>query len=42
VKLEGHFMDGTAALDESPNDGKDLKALARLWGAFLFKTTAYF
>jgi hypothetical protein len=42
VKVEGHFMDGTAALDSSLNGGWSLKTLTRDWGVFLFKTTAYF
>ncbi len=42
VKVEGHFMDGTAALDTSLNGGADLKTLARDWGVLLVKTTVYF
>jgi hypothetical protein len=42
VKLEGHFMHGTAGLDASLNDNKPLSTLARDWGVFLVKTTAYF
>jgi hypothetical protein len=42
VKLEGHWMHGTAALDSSLNDDKPLSELALNWGAFLLKTTAYF
>lgn len=41
-KLEGHFMDGTAALDPSLNGGQDPKTLTKDWGLFLIKTTAYF
>ncbi len=42
-KLEGHFMRGTAALDnEALNDGVEQKLLAPTWGVFLIKTTAYF
>ena len=41
LKLEGHWMEGTAALDEALND-KPKKELAKEWGAFLVKTTAYF
>jgi hypothetical protein len=42
VKAEGHWMNGTAALDSTLNDGRDPKALEKHWGAFLLKTTAYF
>jgi hypothetical protein len=42
VKLEGHFMHGTAALNSSLNDNKPLGTLARDWGVLLVKTTAYF
>jgi hypothetical protein len=44
LKLEGHFMHGTAALveDRSLNDGREAKDLAPTWGVFLIKTTAYF
>ncbi len=42
LKLEGHVMNGTAALDSSLNDGKDVKNLTRNWGVFLAKLTAYF
>lgn len=42
VKLEGHWMHGTAALDPALNDGKELKDLKQDWAAFLVKTTAYF
>ena len=42
VKVEGHFMDGTAAIDPSLNGGASLKTLTRDWGVLLFKTTAYF
>ncbi|MDQ2646183.1 MAG: OprO/OprP family phosphate-selective porin [Myxococcota bacterium] len=41
LKLEGHWMEGTAALEESLND-KPKNQLAKEWGAFLVKTTAYF
>jgi hypothetical protein len=41
-KLEGHWMNGTAALDSSLNDGKQLKDLDKNWALFLLKTTAYF
>ncbi len=42
LKLEGHFMHGTAALDSSLNDGRRLSDLATNWGVLLVKTTAYF
>jgi len=42
VKLEGHWMKGTAVLDSSLNDGKALADLDKNWAAFLVKTTAYF
>jgi hypothetical protein len=42
IKLEGHFMDGTAALDPTLNSNKSLNALDRFWGFFLVKTTVYF
>ena len=42
VKLEGHWMDGTASLDPTLNGGTGLDALAKDWGVVLIKTTAYF
>ncbi|MGC4089623.1 MAG: hypothetical protein QM756_17395 [Polyangiaceae bacterium] len=42
LKLEGHYMHGTAALEESLNDGKKAKDLPENWGALLIKSTAYF
>ncbi|MEO8178692.1 MAG: hypothetical protein ABI895_07655, partial [Deltaproteobacteria bacterium] len=43
LKLEGHLMFGTAALDnELLNRGADQNTLAPTWGVFLIKTTAYF
>ena len=42
VKLEGHFMSGTAALSADLNDGKPPSSLERNWGVFLAKTTAHF
>ncbi len=42
IKLEGHFMDGTAALDPTLNSNKSLAALDPYWGFFLVKTTVYF
>jgi hypothetical protein len=42
LKLEAHLMRGTADLEQSLNDGKELKNLERDWALFLIKTTAYF
>jgi len=42
VKLEAHYMRGTAALSPALNDGRRLVDLTRTWGLFLVKTTAYF
>jgi hypothetical protein len=42
LKLEGHFMSGTAALDPALNDDTPRSELTRDWGAFFVKTTAYF
>ncbi len=43
LKVEGHWMQGTAALDNRElNGGKDPKSLAPEWGMLLVKTTAYF
>ena len=42
VKLEGHYMRGTAGLQPALNDNQPLTALERDWGVFLLKTTAYF
>jgi hypothetical protein len=42
VKLEGHYMSGTAGLASSLNNNTPLNALERNWGVFLVKTTAYF
>lgn len=42
LKVEGHWMDGTAALDPGLNGGTALNKLAKDWGLFLVKTTAYF
>jgi hypothetical protein len=42
VKLEGHYLRGTASLDRALNDNRSLDELARDWGLFLVKTTAYF
>jgi hypothetical protein len=42
VKLEGHYLYGTAALSPRINDGLGRDELARHWGLFLVKTTAHF
>ena len=42
VKLEGHYLHGTAALSSSQNDGLDRAELEPDWALFLLKTTAYF
>lgn len=42
LKLEGHFMFGTAALNSALNDNQPLSALTKEWGLLLVKTTAYF
>jgi hypothetical protein len=42
VKLEAHFMHGTAGVDPSLNDNLPLNSLTRNWAVFLAKTTAYF
>jgi hypothetical protein len=42
VKLEGHYMRGTAALNRDLNDGVALADLTRRWALFIVKTTAYF
>jgi hypothetical protein len=42
VKLEGHYMNGTAALSSALNDGTPNTELAKEWGLFLLKTTAHF
>jgi hypothetical protein len=42
VKLEGHFMHGTAALESRINENKQLAQLADNWWVFMVKTTAYF
>lgn len=42
LKLEGHWMIGTAALDPALNDGTPNQELDKNWAAFLLKTTAYF
>jgi hypothetical protein len=42
LKLEGHWMSGTASLNTSLNDNVPLANLERNWAVFLAKTTAYF
>jgi hypothetical protein len=42
VKLEGHYMRGTAGLTSALNANQPLIALQREWGVFMLKTTAYF
>jgi hypothetical protein len=42
VKLEGHYMTGTAVLDPTLNNNTPLNALAPHWAVFLLKTTGYF
>jgi hypothetical protein len=42
VKLEGHFMYGTAELDSTLNGNVPLSGLDKNWEVFLVKTTAYF
>jgi hypothetical protein len=42
VKLEGHYLNGTAALSSALNDNRPLSTLSSRWATFLLKTTAYF
>ncbi|HYQ46783.1 MAG TPA: hypothetical protein VER11_32660 [Polyangiaceae bacterium] len=42
LKLEGHYMHGTAGLSSALNDNRPLSSLTEDWGVFLVKTTAYF
>jgi hypothetical protein len=42
VKLEGHYMYGTAVLDVALNGGTLRPMLDKHWGVLLLKTTAYF
>jgi hypothetical protein len=42
IKLEGHFMRGTAALSSTLNDNLPLDQLTDQWGLFVAKTTVYF
>jgi hypothetical protein len=42
VKLEGHYMTGTAGLDSTLNNNTPLSQLSPSWAVFLLKTTGYF
>jgi hypothetical protein len=42
VKLEGHFISGTALLNPAINDNRPLTSLEQNMGAFFMKTTAHF
>jgi hypothetical protein len=42
LKLEAHYMNGTAALSPAANDNTPQGMLTPNWGFFLMKTTAYF
>ena len=42
IKLEGHYMHGTASLTSSLNDNLPLNVLQPDWALFAVKTTAYF
>jgi hypothetical protein len=42
VKLEGHYMRGTAALSSALNDNTPTSALSPSWAVFMVKTTASF
>lgn len=42
IKLEGHFMSGTAGLDPALNNNIPATKLEQNWGAFFLKTTAHF
>jgi hypothetical protein len=42
VKLEGHYMNGTAGLSAPMNGNTPLRDLPENWFVFLLKTTAYF
>jgi hypothetical protein len=42
LKLEGHYMHGTAGLTSELNGGTPLDQLQADWGVLLIKTTAYF
>lgn len=42
LKVEGHFMHGTAGLTSELNGNLPLSSLTKDWGVLLLKTTAYF
>jgi hypothetical protein len=42
IKLETHYMHGTAGLSSSLNDNRPLSALTADWALFAVKTTAFF
>ncbi|MEO6601525.1 MAG: hypothetical protein ABIQ16_16735, partial [Polyangiaceae bacterium] len=42
LKVEGHFMHGTAGVSSALNDNRPLSTLTKDWGVLLLKTTAYF
>jgi hypothetical protein len=42
LKLEGHYMVGTAILNSRLNGGTPLNQLEREWWLFMIKTTAYY
>jgi hypothetical protein len=42
LKLEGHYLRGTAALASALNDNRATSTLTKDWGLLLVKTTAYF
>jgi hypothetical protein len=42
IKVEGHYLHGTASLDTSLNDNVPLPRLKSDWALFAVKTTAYF
>jgi hypothetical protein len=42
LKVEGHFMHGTAGLNSALNGNQPLSSLTKDWGVLLIKTTAYF
>jgi hypothetical protein len=42
LKLEGHYLVGTAVLNSRLNGGKPLNELEREWWLFMVKTTAYY
>jgi hypothetical protein len=42
LKVEGHYMHGTAGLTSTLNGDQSVSSLTKDWGVFLVKTTAYF